>query len=172
MGVLYHRPMPGRVLRFVVAGGVATVITLALFVTMTRLVDGSWILESIMRVFPLEQTTLEDPCAAWESERELVPIQGIVGYYGSDGFVPLHDAEIIGEHAPSDGQIVDVSPEGVFRFVTAFEDELPPACTKPSVPGVTGKRLLIRAAGCQPREIRITQAWMPHRVLLDCESRS
>jgi len=165
-------PLLAAVLRWLVAAALAASVTLVIFVAMTRMVDGAWILDRILRVFPLEQTALADPCEAWETEAALVPIQGVVGYYGPDGFVPLHDAEIVGEHAPSDTQTVEVSPEGVFRFVTAFADERPPACATPAVPGATGKRLRIRAPGCVPRDVPVNRSWIPHRVLLDCEARA
>ena len=159
------------VVRWALAVSMGTAITIALFLMMTRLVDGSWILERLVRVVPLTTTASVDPCEVWETQQTLVPIDGIVGYQSPDGFVPLVDAEIVGEHRAAHGQRVDVSPEGGFRFVTGFSNERPPACSEPTAGGAVIKRLIIRAPGCVSREVPVVRSWIPHRVLLECDSR-
>jgi hypothetical protein len=165
------RPEFPGLLRWVVAGAFAMTITFALFAAMPTLVDGAWILDRVLRFLPGEETPVADPCEAEEAPLTAVTIEGVVGYSGPAGFVPLADAEIVGEHAPEDGQPVEVSERGVFRFVTGFAEERPSACGEAPERGAARKRLLIRAAGCTPREVRVTRSWVPHRVLLDCEAR-
>lgn len=160
------------VVRWVVVSVVAAVTTLALFIFMMRLVDGSVIWDRILRLFPLEFASVEvDPCEGWESRQLLVTIEGSVGFYAPEGFVPLADAAIVGEHAPEDGVAVEVAPDGVFRFVTGFAIERPAACSELDEPGTKKKRLIIQAPGCVSRDVPVGRSWIPHRVLLECDSR-
>lgn len=158
------------VLRWLVAGGFATVVTLLLFATMTRLVDGSWILDSLIRVFPLQQTQLppEDECAAIPPLGGAVTIEGVVGRYRDGVFQPLPEAHIVGRTALGVDAEVEVAENGIFRFATAFPNQLPPTCPPPET---VEQRLRIRASGCEERVVPVTRAWIPHRVLLDCPAR-
>jgi hypothetical protein len=158
-------------LRWLVAGGLATVVTLALFVAMTHMIDGTAILESLIRVFPLIQIELPPPdedCSDGPRLDNAVYIEGVLGHYASGTFRPLGDAEIFGLNALGNEQLVEVSETGVFRFVTAFPSQAPSPCP---VAEVIPQRLRIRAEGCQERSIPVTPAWIPHRVLLQCPGR-
>ncbi len=161
------------VVRWTIAATVGAMVTAGLFVGMTRMIDGSWILDKMLRVFPLEQTEPVDPCEVWGQEQTLVTIEGTVGYLGQTGFVALPDAEMIGEHGHAPRQRVEVSDTGGFRFVTPFEEQRPEKCAELGEPQQPpSARLLIRAPGCKPRSVPVTRSWLPHRVLLDCEARS
>jgi hypothetical protein len=209
------------VVRWLVAASAAAVVTLGVFATMTRLIDGTAILESIIRVFPLIQTELsrEDACAAESRLGSAMTVDGVVGYREAGRFVPLPDATILGDavivgraialaaaaipgddtavaspgtSSSGDGskvpevpdvsetsgvseestRTVEVSAEGVFRFVTAFASNAPSACgPAPDSAPRANRELVIRAEGCTERRIPVTSAWIPHRVLLDCAAR-
>ena len=161
-------------LRWLVAGSLATVVTFALFIAMVRLVDGSSLLESLIWVFPLTQTELpaSDDCADGPPLAAAVEIEGLVGHYedgelGSE-FHPLRDAEIVARDRFGRESAVEVSLSGAFRFVTAFPSDEPSRC---ELPNTSSQRLLIRARGCRERNVPITASWIPHRVLLDCSER-
>ena len=158
-------------LRWVVAGGLASIVTLALFATMTRLIDGRWILERLVRVFPLTTTELtqEDDCSGGLPLGGAIDVQGVVGFYDGAGFRPLPDAKIDGRNALGNDSPVEVNAGGVFRFVTAFPTGEPTSCDHPPP---EDQRLRIRAAGCTERTVPVTAAWVAHRVLLECEGRS
>lgn len=155
-------------LRWLVAGGLATAVTVLIFATMTRLVDGSWILDKIIRVFPLHQTQLtpEDECDAVPPLGGAVTIHGVVGSYRDGVFHPLPQARIVGRTALGAESEVEVDPNGVFRFATAFPNEAPSLCPPPET---VDQQLRIQAPGCRERTVPVTRAWVPHRVLLDCE---
>lgn len=158
--------------RWGLAASIGASVTVLLFVGMTRVIDGSWILDKVLRVFPLELTEAVDPCEEWQAESTLVTIEGTVGYLGPAGFVALPDARMMGEHVHAPPQRVEVSAGGTFRFVTPFEGQRPERCGE--TPSRTGAspRLLIQAPGCAARSVPVTRNWLPHRVLLDCEARS
>ena len=160
------------VVRWALAATLGTIVTAGLFVTMIQLIDGSWILERMMRIFPLEQTEFVDPCEVWKAEQILVSIEGTVGYLGRTGFVALPDAKMVGEHRYAPPQRVEVSGAGGFRFLTPFEEQRPQSCSEPGRPPAPSPRLLIQAPGCSARSVPVTRNWLPHRVLLDCEARS
>jgi len=158
--------------RWSLAATVGASVTVVLFVAMTRLIDGSWILDRVLRVFPLEQSEAVDPCEAWQAESILVTIEGTVGYLGPKGFVALPDARMMGEHAEAPPQHVEVSTTGSFRFVTPFEAPRPERCGESASHAGSSPRLLIQAPGCVARSVPVTRNWLPHRVLLDCEART
>ena len=158
--------------RWSLAASIAAGVTAVLFIGMTRLIDGSWILDQVLRVFPLEQTAAVDPCKEWQAEQTLVPVEGTVGYLGPTGFVALPDARIMGEHVQAPSQHVEVSAAGTFRFVTPFEAPRPESCGEPASRLGPSPRLLIQAPDCSARTVPVTRNWLPHRVLLDCEERS
>jgi hypothetical protein len=161
------------VVRWTIAAIVGSTVTAGLFASMTRMIDGSWILDQMLRVFPLEQTGFVDPCEVWEPEQTLVTIEGTVGYLGSAGFVALPEAQMIGEHGNAPPQRVEVSDAGGFRFVTPFEERRPEKCSDlGELPEPPSPRLLIQAPGCATRSVPVTRNWLRHRVLLDCEERS
>ncbi len=160
------------VVRWTIAAIVGSTVTAGLFAAMTRMIDGSWILDQMLRVFPLEQTGFVDPCEVWAPEQTLVPIEGTVGYLGRAGFVALPEAQIIGEHGRAPRQRVEVSGAGEFRFVTPFEDRRPEKCAEPGSAEPPSPRLLIQAPGCSARIVPVTRNWLRHRVLLDCGARS
>ena len=160
------------VVRWTIATIIGATITAGLFVSMTRMIDGSWILDRILRVFPLKQTEFVDPCEVWEQEQTLVTIEGTVGYLGRAGFVALPDAQILGEHGHAPPQRVEVSDAGGFRFVTPFEEQRPEKYVDHASPEPPSPRLLIQAPGCSTLSVPVTRNWLPHRVLLDCEERS
>jgi len=164
--VLHH-----GLVRWGSAAVVGVTVTLVLFLIMTRLVTGSWILEAMIRVFPLVQTPIVDPCDPGEARRTPISIDGVVGYYAGTEFVPLPDAAIVGEHRAAEGQPVPVSPEGIFRFATDFPEERPAECGEPEREDTPSKRLIVRAPGCVGRIVPIVRAWVPHRVLLECDAR-
>ena len=158
--------------RWTLAAIIGVTVTAALFVTMTRLIDGSWIIDKMLRVFPLEQTALVDPCEVWEAEQTLVTIEGTVGYHGRKGFVALPDAEMVGKHGAAPPQRVEVGRSGGFRFVTPFDEQRPERCEEAGSSEASSPRLLIQAPGCSARSVPVTRNWLPHRVLLDCKARS
>ena len=160
------------VVRWTIAATIGATVTAGLFVAMTRLIDGSWIIDKMLRVFPLEQTEQVDPCEVWKAEQVLVTIEGTVGYLGRTGFVALPDAEMVGKHRYAPSQRVEVTGTGGFRFVTPFEEQRPQSCSEPGRPPAPSPRLLIQARGCSTRSVPVTRNWLPHRVLLDCEARS
>ena len=160
------------VVRWTIAAIIGSTVTAGLFVSMTRMIDGSWILDQMLRVFPLEQTEFVDPCEVWEREQTLVTIEGTVGYLGRAGFVALPEAQMIGEHGDAPRQRVEVSDAGGFRFVTPFEEQRPEKCVEAGSPEPPSPRLLIQAPGCSTRSVPVTRNWLPHRVLLDCEERN
>ena len=97
------------VVRWTIATIIGATVTAGLFVSMTRMIDGSWILDLMIRVFPLEQTEFVDPCEVWEQEQTLVTIEGTVGYLGRAvkpagdaksgcGIDPLPDVVVIVDH--------------------------------------------------------------------------
>ncbi len=155
--------------RWLVAATAATVITALLFGAMTRLADGRWLVDRLVRIFPLEQTVLpeEDDCSGQPLLDAAITIEGIVGTRSRDeGFQPLTRAEIVGHDALGASRSVQVEPGGIFRFVTAFASGAPSSCPAPSP---KPQRLEIRATGCRARSVPVTPAWVPHRVLLECE---
>ncbi len=157
------------VVRWTIAGIIGTTFTAGLFVAMTRMIDGSWILEQMLRVFPLEQTDFVDPCEGWEHEQTtLVIIEGTVGYLGREGFVALPEAQIVGEHRRAPAQRVEVSNVGEFRFVTPFAEQRPEKCAAGGSPEPASPGLLIQAPDCSTRRVTVTRSWLPHRVLLHC----
>ena len=158
--------------RWSLAATVGVGVTIVLFVGMTRLIDGSWILDKVLWVFPLEQTEAVDPCEVWQAEQTLVTIEGTVGTLGPTGFVALPDARMMGEHVQSPPQHVEVSAAGTFRFVTPFEGQRPESCGDTASRTGPSPRILIQAPGCTARSVPVTRNWLPHRVLLDCEPRS
>jgi hypothetical protein len=158
--------------RWTIAVIIGVAVTAGLFVSMTRMIDGAWILDQMLRVFPLEQTEFGDLCEVWEQEQTLVTIEGTVGYFGRAGFVALPEAQMIGEHGHAPPQRVEVSDTGGFRFVTAFEEQRPERCVERGSPEPPSPRLQIQAPGCSTRSVPVTRNWLPHRVLLDCEARS
>ena len=80
-----------ELLRWGISGSVAIAMTLAIFVAMTRMVDGSAILETIVRIFPLSFANLEGEGACTDEDGFSIAftVEGAVGYYGADGFSPL-----------------------------------------------------------------------------------
>jgi hypothetical protein len=164
-----YSPAMSELLRWLGAGTVGVVVTFALFVAMTRLVDGPSILEGVMRIFPLilAPPTPEDECAARLASA--VTIEGVVGEYRDGIFHPRSDAETSSDDALGGARKVDVAPDGSFRFVTAFPRDVPTDCPAVEAPiQATTQRLLIRAPGCQDRSVPVTRAWLAHRVVLDC----
>lgn len=157
--------------RWTLAAIVGVTVTAMLFVGMTRMIDGAWILERVLRVFPLEQSEPLDPCEIWQAEQTLVAIEGAIGYAGRAGFVALPDARIVGKHGHAPPQQVDVSGAGSFRFLTPFEEQRPESCAEPGSAAAPLPRLLVQAPGCLTRSVPISRNWLPHRVLLDCEAR-
>ena len=168
-----RRPLLAHgVARWTLAATIGTTVTAGLFVGMTRMIDGTWILEQMIRVFPLKRIELVEPCEVWGQEQILVTIEGTVGYLGSAGFVALPEAQVIGEHGHTPPQRIDVSDAGEFRFVASFEQQRPEQCQERGSPEPRSPRLMIEAAGCSKRSVPVTSGWLPHRVLLDCDARS
>jgi hypothetical protein len=161
-----------ELLRWSIAAAVAIGMTLAIFIAMTRMIDGSDILATIVRIFPLSFASPEDQGACEDELPNAVTIGGSVGYYGAEGFEPLIDAEIFREGARGGQQSVGVSADGVFRFVTAFASEAPTRCPRDDgFDPNTAQQLRLRAPGCTERSVPVTRAWLPHRVLLECSER-
>ena len=160
--------MLAAILRWLVAASLATLVTLVIFIAMTRMIDGTWLLDSLIRVFPLTQTEIPpgDECSPSPLLGPAISIEGVVGRYRDGDFDPLPAAEVVGHNALGKEVLVEVSEHGIFRFVTAFADESPSPC--PRVP-TRDQKLRIRADGCQERSVPVTRAWLPHRVLLECQ---
>ena len=163
---------PTGLLRWMIAASVGTTVTAVLFLAMAGMLDGSWVLEAVLRAFPTEQSELVDPCEVAEAVHTPEIIEGTVGYLGAAGFVALSDAAIIGEQGHASPQRVAVSDSGAFRFVARFEEPRPESCPEPAGAERSSPRLLIRAPGCTLRRVSVTRGWTPHRVLLQCEARS
>ncbi len=159
--------MVAAILRWLMAGSVATVVTLVIFIAMTKMIDGTELLEGLVRIFPLTQTEISPPdeCPAVPLLGPAISIEGAVGRYRNGEFEPLAGAQVVGQNALGNAVDIEVSEQGIFRFVTAFADQAPTAC--PIVP-TSDQNLQIRASGCKDRSVPITRAWLPHRVLLDC----
>jgi hypothetical protein len=154
-------------MRWVVAGSLSAVVTGLLFLVMTRMSDGSWILEKLIWVFPLTQTELgPDDCPTAPPVTAAVDIEGVVGHYREGVFHPLPNAEITGRNSHDSGVTVEVSEDGIFHFVTGFASGEPTSCP---FPPAAAQHLEFRAPGCSERSVPITPAWVPHRVLLKCE---
>jgi hypothetical protein len=167
-----------ELLRWGIAGSVATAMTLAIFIAMTRMIDGSAILATIVRIFPLTFASLEGDGECDEDDllAGAVTIEGAVGYHGADGFAPLADAEILRENTSARERTVEVRADGSFRFVTAFASDAPTSCPPPrkeedAVDPKTVQQLRLRAPGCVERRVPLTRAWQPHRLLLECRER-
>jgi len=166
-----------ELLRWGIAGSVAAATTLAIFIAMTRMSDGSEILASLVRFFPLTFATVDVECDEEDLLASAVTIEGAVGYHGPDGFAPLPDVEILRENTSAGERTVEVSADGSFRFVTAFASDAPTSCP-PQEEGEdafdpkTVQQLRLRAPGCVERRVPLTRAWQPHRVLLECSGRS
>lgn len=158
--------------RWLLAAGVGAGITLALFIAMSVVVEGTAILERMFRLFPLQRAEISstDECA--RPDRVLanaVTIEGTVGSFDGDGFRPLPDARVTGRNALSDAIDVEVDGDGRFRFVTSFRSEAPSPCGDESAPtGGERQQLVLRAPGCAERSVPVTRAWVDHRVVLDC----
>lgn len=162
-------------IRWLVAGSVGLAVTLSLFVAMAASLNGVDIVGRLFRIFPLTQTAITSPdeCAEGGIASHLaVAIEGVVGHLRGDQLTPLSDADLIGDNAITGETPVDVADDGSFRFIAAFPNDDPAACreTKPLKAGAT-QRLIIRAPGCTERIIPVTAAWVPHAILLDCETR-
>jgi len=143
---------------------VAATVTVALFGAMLGAVDGQWILDTLIRVFPLgSQEVAGGDLPALPPNRHAVSveIEGTVGRLEGDRFVPIGDAEISGAYASGDRRPIEVGPGGAFRFEAIFPDA---SATRPSV-----TQLLVRSPGCRERRVPVTRAWLvPRRILLDC----
>ena len=131
---------------------------------MVRLVDGQWILENIIPVFPLsaERVGEDDIIAMDPAQRSVsLEIEGTVGTLVRDRFVPLEDAEILGTRSSGEKRPIAVQPGGHFRFEAVFPDD---RATRPST-----TQLVIRSPGCHERRVPVTRAWLlPRRIALDC----
>lgn len=160
-----------EVLRWAVAVPVAAVISVGLLLLMSRLIDGSWILEALTRVFPLEEKVLtpEERCEL-ETLRTApaVTIEGTVGTLAGDRFVPLEAAEIHGEGGIVAERGVAVDAGGRFRFVTALPGPVPPECGPEQR---ANPQLVVDAPGCEPRRVPVTNAWVSRRIVLSCGER-
>ena len=144
-----------------------------LFVGMTRMIDGSWILDQMLRVFPLQRAAVADLCEEWEHQQAgLLTIEGTVGYLGRAGFVALPEAQMMGEYADAPPERVEVSDAGEFRFAMPFEGPRPERCADRGSSERQSPGLRIQAPGCSTRRVPVTPDWVPHRVLLDCEAQS
>ncbi len=150
--------------RWIVAALGAAAITVFLFGGMVGLVDGRWILEKVIRVFPLEeQSVREDDLLARPDPRKGITLrfEGTVGHLVRDRFVPLEDAEILGTRPDEEPRRIAVEPGGHFRFEASFPED------RISAPSAT--QLLVRSPGCRDRRVPVTRAWMqPRRIALDC----
>lgn len=151
-------------LRWGIAGSAAAIVTVALFGAMIGAVDGEWILETLIRVFPLgTQKVGEGDLPALRPDRDAVSveIEGTIGTLAGDRFVPLGDAEIVGAQASGDRRPIEVGPGGAFRLEAIFPDA---NATRASV-----TQLVIRSPGCRERRVPVTRAWRyPRRITLDC----
>ncbi len=154
-------------IRWLLYASLAMACTLLIFIGMTRMVDGSWIIDKLIWVFPLTLTQIEpaDDCDGGPALGSAVRIEGIVGHYRGRGFEPLPNAEVLGYDARGDAIPIEVSERGAFTFATAFQRDEPSGC--PTTPAAK-QRLRIRARGCAERSVPVTRAWRPHRVLLEC----
>jgi hypothetical protein len=142
----------------------AGIVTFALIGTMAGLVDGQWILEKLIRLFPLEEQAVgvDDLPALRPAQREVsIPFEGRVGTRSENRFVPLERVEILGIRESGDGQPIEVGAGGHFRFESAFPDE---HATAPAT-----RQLVIRSPGCSERRVPVTRAWLrPRQIVLDC----
>jgi len=168
-------PFSRSTLRWLAAGGVGIVTSIAIFVAMAAAVDSVDVVDRMFRIFPLTQTTLSegDECAAGNvASHRAVPIEGVIGYWRGDDWVPLADADVEGENAVTGSAHVDVARDGAFRFIAAFPDEAAAACggVEPA-PTEAPQRLTVRAKGCADRRVPVTDAWVPHAVALECPDR-
>jgi len=139
-----HPPAPAAraALRWLVAAAIGGGTSIALFVGMAytfgfavaaiaTAIDAVDIVERMFRIFPLTQTILTDAdaCASDEiSSHRAVPIEGVVGFWRGETFIPLADAEVTGENAVTGAVPVEVGADGAFRFVAAFTNEAAAAC--------------------------------------------
>lgn len=172
------RPLLHALLRWVLAAALAAVVAGGLFLAMALLVNGSGLIEKLIRVFPLtaKQLTPEERCElASLPTSPAVTIEGTVGYLADGRFVPLDDAEVGGDPGVIAGRGVTVDADGHFRFATALPSgarteagDLPAACAGQSR---ETPHLVIRAPGCRERRVPLTEAWVPHRILLSCPER-
>jgi len=171
-----HPPAPAAraALRWLVAAAIGGGTSIALFVGMATAIDAVDIVERMFRIFPLTQTILTDAdaCASDEiSSHRAVPIEGVVGFWRGETFIPLADAEVTGENAVTGAVPVEVGADGAFRFVAAFPNEAAAACGgAPAEAAPQG--LSVRAPGCANRRVPVTGAWVPHAIALECPERS
>lgn len=164
-------PVLHELLRWLVAIPIAAVVAGALFVAMAALVDGSWLVERLIRVFPLREKTLtpEERCElATLRSAPAVTIEGTVGTRIDGHFVPLADAEVRGEGGIAAGGDVEVGADGRFRLATALPVDAPPECPQAATPT---PQLVVGAPGCILRRVPVTPAWVPHRIVLSCPRR-
>lgn len=164
-------PFLHELLRWLVAIPIAAAVAGVLFVAMASLVDGSWLVEHLIRVFPLheKELTREERCelAALRSA-PAVTIEGTVGTRVDGRFEPLGDAEVRGEGGIAVGGDVEVDAGGRFRLATALPVDTPPEC--PGAATAT-PQLVVGAPGCIMRRVPVTEAWVPHRIVLTCPRR-
>lgn len=131
---------------------------------MADLVDGRWILEKLVRLFPLQEQAVgvDDLPALRPAQREVsIIFEGRVGARTEDRFVPLERVEILGIRASGDGRAIEVGVGGHFRFESTFPDD------RASAPAT--RQLVIRSPGCSERRVPVTRAWLrPRLIVLDC----
>jgi len=168
-----RHPFLRAALRWLMAACVGSVASLSIFVLMTRVVDASGLVDRLFRVFPLIRTELDpDEACGDASLLRAVSVDGVVGTLRDGRVEPLADAVVVSEDARSGPRPVDVSAEGRFRVVAAFPDDRPSACP-PGERAAAGAalHLVVNAPGCSERRVPVTQAWVPHSVLLECPDR-
>jgi hypothetical protein len=166
-------PLLRGLLRWLVAGGVGALASLALFVGMGWLLDTSHLMDRLFRVFPLKQTVLDADEACGDTPLlRAVTIEGVVGTLRAGRLQPLVDAEVRSDGPGSGTRPVEVSGDGGFRLVAAFPDDRPSPCdTGARSATAPVQHLIVRAPGCSERRVPITRAWVPHAVLLECPDR-
>lgn len=142
----------------------AGIVTFALFGMMVGLVDGRWILDTLIRVFPLYQEPVgeHDLPALRPEPMVFLTLEGTVGTLAGGGFVPLEDAEILRIGASISDQAIEVDPGGSFRFEASFPGDLSGEAL--------ATQLVIRRPGCSERRVPVTRAWLvSRRIVLHCE---
>ncbi len=166
--------IPPAAIRWLVSATVAGSVTAFLFLSMTRLVSGEWLYEGLLRIFPLGNGSPSSECLEMVGEPAAVTIEGEIGYLESGSFVPIRDGVIVGGEGEDAMLLGRTSSNGGFEVELRFAAETPTSCEdRQPAPRATrrSRMLTLRAPGCTERRVPITPAWVPHRVILECQER-
>ncbi len=164
--------IPEALVRWVVSAAVAGTVTTAIFLAMTRLVSGEWLLAGLLRIFPLGTSAPAVDCLELVGRSAPVKIEGELVALEEGRFVPIADGTIFAGRGPEAAPLGRTDAKGAFEIVLAFPLEAPASCReRVEAAPVRSRTITLRAPGCVERRVPVTPAWVPHQVVLDCGER-